>query len=215
MLAVSDTGEGMDEATRSKAFEPFFTTKGVGKGTGLGLSTVQGIVVQSDGHIEVYSEPGVGTSFKIYLPRVGESVAADLRTKEAAPLRGTETVLVVEDQSEVRDYAAAALESYGYRVLKAGSAAEALSVCERGADRIDLVLTDVVMPGVNGLELAGRLAELRPGMRILYMSGYTDNAIIERGFLHAGAEFVTKPFGPAQLAAKVRAALGPRPPSAS
>jgi len=214
LLAVSDTGQGMDEATRLKVFEPFFTTKGVGKGTGLGLSTVQGIVAQSDGHIEVYSEPGAGTTFKIYLPRVAEAVAADVRPKVVAPLRGTETILVVEDQSEVRDYAAAALESLGYRVLKAGSAAEAMTICERGAERIDLVLTDVVMPGVNGLELAGRLAKLRPGMRILYMSGYTGNAIAERGLLHADAEFVTKPFGPGQLAAKVRMALGPRPPLA-
>jgi CheY-like chemotaxis protein len=118
-------------------------------------------------------------------------------------------VLVVEDQKDVRDYAAKALESYGYRVLKAQSAAEALSICEREGERIDLVLTDVVMPGFSGLELAGRLEKLRPGIRILYMSGYTDNAIIQRGVLDDGAAFITKPFGPERLAAKVRAALGP------
>jgi PAS domain S-box-containing protein len=209
MLAVSDTGVGMDEATRSKIFEPFFTTKGVGKGTGLGLSTVQGIVAQSGGHIEVYSELGSGTTFKIYLPGVAEAVALEGRPETAPTLGGTETVLVVEDQTDVRDYAAKALESYSYRVLKAESAAEALSICEREGERIDLVLTDVVMPGFSGLELAGRLEKLRPGIRILYMSGYTDNAIIQRGVLDDGAAFITKPFGPERLAAKVRAALGP------
>ena len=209
-LAVSDTGQGMDEATRLKVFEPFFTTKALGKGTGLGLSTVQGIVAQSGGHIEVYSEPGSGTTFKIYLPRVAESVAVEGASETAPALRGTETVLVVEDQDDVRDYAAAALESYGYRVFKAGSAAEALSICEREGERIGLVLTDVVMPNGSGLELAGRVGKLRPGLRVLYMSGYTDNAIIQRGVLDAGAEFITKPFSPQRLAAKVRAALGPR-----
>jgi hypothetical protein len=209
MLAVSDTGTGMDEATRSKIFEPFFTTKGVGKGTGLGLSTVQGIVAQSGGHIEVYSEPGSGTTFKIYLPGVAEAEALEGLPETAPALGGTETVLVVEDQTDVRDYTAVALGSYGYRVLKAESAAEALSICEREGERIDLVLTDVVMPGFSGLELAGRLEELRPGIRILYMSGYTDNAIIQRGVLDRGAGFITKPFGPERLAAKVRGALGP------
>jgi PAS domain S-box-containing protein len=210
MLAVSDTGVGMDEATRSKIFEPFFTTKGVGKGTGLGLSTVQGIVAQSGGHIEVYSEPGSGTTFKIYLPRIAEAVVFEGAPEAASAPRGTETVLVVEDQTDVRDYTAAALQSYGYRVLKAGSAAEALSICAREGEHIDLVLTDVVMPNVGGLELAGLLAKLRPGMRILYMSGYTDNAIIQLGVPDEAAEFITKPFGPERLAAKVRAALGPR-----
>jgi PAS domain S-box-containing protein len=212
MLAVSDTGEGMDEATRLRVFEPFFTTKGAGKGTGLGLSTVQGIVAQSGGHIEVYSEPGFGTTFKMYLPRVAESAVSERRPEAPPALGGTETVLVVEDQAEVRDYTAAALESYGYRVLKAASAAEALSICEREGEHIDLVLTDVVMPNVGGFELAGRVEKLRPGMRVLYMSGYTDNAIVEHGILGEGAEFITKPFGPERLAARVRAVLGPRQP---
>jgi CheY-like chemotaxis protein len=210
MLAVSDTGVGMDEATRSKIFEPFFTTKGVGKGTGLGLSTVQGIVAQSGGHIEVYSEPGSGTTFKIYLPRIAESVVLEGAPETAPAPGGTETVLVVEDQPDVRDFTAIALQSYGYRVLKAASAAEALSICEREGEHIRLVLTDVVMPNVSGLELASQLARLRPGMRILYMSGYTDNAIMQRGVSDEAAEFITKPFGPERLAAKVRAALGPR-----
>ena len=209
MLAVSDTGVGMDEATRLRIFEPFFTTKGVGKGTGLGLSTVQGIVAQSGGQVEVYSEPGSGTTFKIYLPKVAESVAGESRPTAALVLGGKETVLVVEDQPDVLNFTAAALEYYGYRVVKAGNAGEALLICEREGERIDLVLTDVVMPNVSGRELAGRLEKLRPGMRVLYMSGYTDNAIIHHGVLDEGTEFITKPFSPEKLAARVRAVLGP------
>ena len=212
MLAVSDTGQGMDEATRLKVFEPFFTTKEAGKGTGLGLSTVQGIVAQSGGHIEVYSEQGFGATFKIYLPRIAESVVLQDGPDGSATLGGTETVLVVEDQPDVLNFTAAALESYGYRVVKAAGAGEALAICERNAEHIDLMLTDVVMPNVGGLELAGRVKKLRPGLRVLYMSGYTDNAMMQRGILDEGAELITKPFSPAGLAAKVRGVLGiPKP----
>jgi len=206
MLAVSDTGIGMDEATRARVFEPFFTTKGLGKGTGLGLSTVQGIVAQSGGHIEVYSEAGAGSTFKIYLPCIA-GAAAPSRQAQPAPLRGSEAILVVEDQEEVRDFIAAALESFGYRVLKARDAAEALAICAPGGPAIHLVLTDVVMPGVQGLQLAERLGVVRPGLRIVFMSGYTDNAVLQQGGLGPGADFIMKPFTAGQLAARVRAAL--------
>ena len=207
MLAVSDNGEGMDEETRRNIFEPFFTTKEVGNGTGLGLSMVHGIVAQSGGSVEVYSEPGHGTTFKIYLPRVGPEAAQDER-KEAVPaLRGTETVLVVEDQEGVREYAATVLGSYGYQVLKAEDAGTALAICER--ERVTLVLTDVVMPAMSGRELGDQLGARYPGMKVLFMSGYTDEAIARHGVLREGAQFIQKPFSPTQLAAKVREVLGP------
>ena len=207
MLAVTDTGAGMNEATRRHIFEPFFTTKEVGQGTGLGLSMVQGIVEQSGGHIEVYSEPGQGTSFKIYLPKV-EDTGVDARQPGAARLLpGHETVLVVEDQADVRTYAAAALAAHGYRVIQAGSGAEAVLFCARGEERIDLVLTDVVMPNMSGRELADRLEECRPGIKVLFMSGYTDDAIMHHRVLDKGTEFIQKPFSPDQLAAKVRDVL--------
>ena len=209
MLALSDNGMGMDEATRRRIFEPFFTTKPVGKGTGLGLSTVQGIVAQSGGHINVYSEPGQGTTFKIYLPAVAD-LAADAASPAAVEAPGgSETVLVVEDLAEVRDYAVAALQAYGYRVLQAGNAGEALLICERERDRIHLVLTDVVMPNLGGPELASRLKKLRPGTKVLLMSGYTDKVIAINGALDEGVQFIEKPFSPEQLAIKVRAVLGP------
>jgi PAS domain S-box-containing protein len=208
VLAVSDTGVGMNEETRRHIFEPFFTTKEVGKGTGLGLSTVHGIVEQSGGCIDVHSEPGHGTTFKLYLPRV-EDAAADAEMPEAVPAAGgKETVLVVEDQAEVRKYAAAALEDYGYRVIQAESAAEALLVCEREAERIDLVLTDVVMPNLSGRELAHRLEKRWPGIKVLFMSGYTGDAIMHHGAPKEGTEYIPKPFGPDQLAIKVREVLG-------
>ena len=208
MLAVSDTGVGMNEETRRHIFEPFFTTKEVGKGTGLGLSTVHGIVEQSGGCIDVHSEPGHGTTFQVYLPRT-EDAAADAGMPEAVPaIRGKETVLVVEDQEEVRKYAATALEAYGYRVIQAESAGEALLVCEREAERIDLVLTDVVMPNLSGRELAHRLEKRWPGIKVLFMSGYTDDAIMHHGASQEGTEYIPKPFGPDQLAIKVREVLG-------
>jgi len=208
LLAVSDTGVGMDDQTRRQIFEPFFTTKGVGKGTGLGLSTVQGIVAQSGGHIEVYSEPGHGTTFKIYLPRVEEAAAVS-QPQAALALGGEETVLVVEDQAEVREYAVTVLKAYGYQVVQAQSAGEALSLFERERGGIDLVLTDVVMPKVSGRELANRLEKLQPGIKVLFMSGYTDNVIVHHGVLEEGAQFIQKPFSPEQLATRVREVLGP------
>jgi len=211
LLAVSDTGVGMDEQTRRRIFEPFFTTKGVGKGTGLGLSMVEGIVAQSGGHIQVYSEPGHGTTFKIYLPRVEEAAAVS-QPEAALPLGGKETVLVVEDQAEVREYAVTVLKAYGYRVIQAQSAGEALLIFEREPERIDLVLTDVVMPNISGRELANRLEKLQPGIKVLFMSGYTDNVIVHYGVLDEGAQFIQKPFSPEQLAVKVREVLGPPKP---
>jgi PAS domain S-box-containing protein len=212
MLAVSDNGVGMEEETRRRIFEPFFTTKGVGQGTGLGLSMVQGIVAQSGGHIEVYSEPDQGTTFKIYLPALAEAAADAGKPAVVPALEGQETVLVVEDQAEVRDYAVAALKTYGYRVIPAENAGEALLVCERERGRIHLVLTDVVMPNVSGRELANRLSERWPGIKVLFMSGYTDNVVMQHGVLEEGAEFIQKPFSPEELARKVRAVLGPPAP---
>ena len=168
---------------------------------------VQGIVAQSGGYIDVYSEPGQGTTFKIYLPALAEA-AADAGKPAAVPaLGGKETVLVVEDQAEVRDYAVAVLKAYGYRVIEAENAGEALLLCERERGRIDLVLTDVVMPNVSGRELADRLEKLQPGIKVLFMSGYTDNVIVHHGVLEEGAEFIQKPFSPEQLAGKIRAVL--------
>jgi PAS domain S-box-containing protein len=207
MLAVSDTGEGMSEETRGHIFEPFFTTKEVGKGTGLGLSTIHGIVEQSGGCIEVASEPGRGTTFKIYMPRVADAPAESGRPEAIPEMGGTETVLVVEDQAEVREYAAAALRAYGYQVMEAANAEEALVICEREGERIGLVLTDVVMPGLSGRELADRLKTLRPGMKVLFMSGHTDDIMVHHGVLRKEAGFIQKPFSPDVLAMKVREIL--------
>jgi PAS domain S-box-containing protein len=208
LLAVSDSGVGMDDETRRRIFEPFFTTKGLGKGTGLGLSMVEGIVAQSGGHIEVYSEPGHGTTFKVYLPKV-EEAAAGSQPEAALALGGKETVLVVEDQPEVREYAVTVLKAYGYQVIQAESAGQALSLFERERGGIHLVLTDVVMPKVSGRELANRLEKLQPGIKVLFMSGYTDNVIVHHGVLEEGAQFIQKPFSPERLAARVREVLGP------
>jgi signal transduction histidine kinase/CheY-like chemotaxis protein len=210
MLSVSDTGEGMNEETRQKVFEPFFTTKGADKGTGLGLSMVHGIVHQSRGHIEIHSEPGCGTTFQIYLPRV-EGLAADSGELDATPVSaigGKETVLVVEDTAEVRKFAASALQPYGYRVIQAENAEEAMLLCERKRERIDLVLTDVVMPQVSGRVLAERLEKLQPGIKVLFMSGYSDDITSHHGVLAEGVKLIEKPFTAEQLASKVREVLG-------
>jgi PAS domain S-box-containing protein len=207
MLAVSDTGGGMSEETRGHIFEPFFTTKEVGKGTGLGLSTIHGIVEQSGGYIEVASELGRGTTFKIYIPGVVDAQADSGKPEAAAALGGKETVLVVEDQAEVREYAAAALRAYGYQVIEAANAEEAMMLCEREGERIDLILTDVVMPGLSGRELADRLKERGHGIKMLFMSGHTDDTMVHHGVLRKEAEFIQKPFGPDQLALKVREVL--------
>jgi two-component system, cell cycle sensor histidine kinase and response regulator CckA len=208
MLAVSDTGTGMDEAIQARIFDPFFTTKEKGKGTGLGLSTVYGIVKQSGGSIWVYSEPGHGTTFKVYLPQV---VAAPQKTEtavvELAPSGGVETILLVEDEDVVRGLAAKILEQSGYKVLAASRGAEAIQMCRQRTEPIHLLLTDVVMPETSGKEVADRMTELLPGLRVLYMSGYTDEAIVHHGVLDSNVEFIQKPFTPFALVRKVREVL--------
>ncbi|HLY62032.1 MAG TPA: PAS domain S-box protein [Terriglobia bacterium] len=207
-LAVSDTGSGMDQETQAQIFEPFFTTKEKGKGTGLGLATVYGIVKQSGGFIWVHSEIGQGTTFKIYLPRVKE-VAATVEPVIArlAPEKGSETILVVEDEESVRTLVRAVLGASGYTVLEASRGVDALTICEGQNGNIDLMLTDVVMPQMNGWELAKQLAKVRPDTKVLYMSGYTDNAIVHDGVLDPGTPFLQKPFSPDALTRKVREVL--------
>jgi len=207
-LAVADSGLGMDEATQAHLFEPFFTTKEVGKGTGLGLATVYGIVKQSGGYIWVYSEPGRGTTVKVYLPRVRGAAEPPLPAPELPPLRGgKETVLLVEDAAPVRTLARRSLEARGYRVLDAADGPSALELSARHAGEIDVLVTDVVMPGMSGRELAERLAPTRPRMKVLYTSGYTDDAMVRQGVLNAGVAFLQKPFVPDTLARKVRDVL--------
>ena len=208
LLAVSDTGTGMDAATMSRIFEPFFTTKETGKGTGLGLATVYGVVKQSGGYIWVYSEPGQGTSFKVYLPRVTEAPQpAPAAPTRAAALMGSETVLLVEDDEMVRNLARRMLEARGYTVLSASRGEDALGVVERHDGPIDLLVTDVVMPGMSGRSVAQRLLGLRPGLKVLYLSGYTDDAIVRHGMLEPGIAFLQKPFSADALARKVREVL--------
>ena len=208
MLAISDTGSGMDEATRQRIFEPFFTTKGVGKGTGLGLATVYGIVKQSGGHIWVYSELGQGTVFKLYFPTVdAPTEAAPSRASQQRALRGNETILLVEDEQGVRALAKNVLEMYGYRVLEAKDPLEAIQVSRSHKEAIDLLLTDVVMPQMNGKRLSEVLVPERPNMKVLFMSGYTDDTVTRQRILEPGACFLQKPFTPTALAAKLRSAL--------
>jgi CheY-like chemotaxis protein len=209
LLAVSDDGEGMDAATRDQVFEPFFTTKGEQHGTGLGLATAYGIVKQCGGDIWVYSEPDRGSSFKIYLPR-SRTAGGEARPAPpvaAARASGPETVLVVEDEAPVRKLAVRILERQGYRVLQARDGLEAETVAREFDDRIDLLLSDVVMPGRSGAATAQRLTAARPELRVLYMSGYTDNAIMHHGVLDPGIRLVEKPFTVEKLAGAVRAAL--------
>jgi PAS domain S-box-containing protein len=208
LLAVSDTGTGMSRETQAHIFEPFFTTKESGKGTGLGLATVYGIVKQSGGHIAVYSEVGHGTTFKVHLPVVSD--APEAVTKAATPaasLKGSETVLLIEDDEALRRISGKVLESFGYRVLTAASGSEGLALAERSAFAIDILVSDVVLPGMSGRELAAKLARERPGLRVLFVSGYTDDAVVHRGLIEPGMPFLQKPFELDSLARKVREVL--------
>jgi PAS domain S-box-containing protein len=207
MLAVTDTGCGMGKATLARIFEPFFTTKPTGKGTGLGLSTVFGIAQQSGGSVWVYSEPGKGTTFKVYFPRIGDSIDARRTTKTPIARRGSETVLLVEDDDQVRMVARGILGLSGYRVLEARNARDAILRSERHQGKIHLLLTDVVMPHMSGTELASRLVAARPDMRVLCMSGYTDDSIVRHGVLEADVAFLQKPITPESLTTKIREVL--------
>jgi PAS domain S-box-containing protein len=207
LLTVTDTGVGMDRETRARIFEPFFTTKTAGKGTGLGLATVFGIVKQAGGSVWVYSEPGQGTIFKIYFPRVDAKLDAPSASTAPAELRGTETVLLVEDEAPVRAIARRILEKNGYRVLEADSLEEAVRLSETEAGGIDLLLTDVIMPGSTGPELAERLLASLPDLRVVYMSGYTDGSVVAQGIIDGSSNFIQKPFTGELLARKIRAVL--------
>ena len=209
MLAVSDTGTGMSTETAAHIFEPFFTTKGGTKGTGLGLATVYGIVKQSGGYIWVYSEPGKGATFKVYFPRVdGQAQSDDIRAKaESRTKGGTETVLLVEDDDTVRELAEMILTGQGYQVIGADSPKKAEEIAAKRAQEIDLVLTDVIMPTMSGRELAKKLLARNAKIRVLYMSGYTDNVIAQGGVLEEGLAFLQKPFTPRVLVQKVREVL--------
>ena len=211
LLVVSDTGTGMTEEVKARVFEPFFTTKGVGKGTGLGLATVFGIVRRSDGCVTVHSEVGRGTTFQIYLPSVGCAAPADSRSTAPQPLpTGSGTVLVVEDDDQVRGLTRLTLESLGYAVIEAPDGKEALRACKAHPGPIDVLVTDVVMPGLSGRQVAEQLGQIRPEVKVLYVSGYTDDAVVRHGVFQADVAFLQKPFTAASLGAKLREVLSER-----
>jgi two-component system, cell cycle sensor histidine kinase and response regulator CckA len=210
MLAVTDTGCGIYEETQNHIFEPFFTTKPAGKGTGLGLSTVYGIVKQSGGYVWVYTEVGLGTSFKVYLPRVGDRPLSAKSAMTDTEVGGCETILLVEDEEIVRKMVREILEEKGYRVLAAAGGDEALKIWQRHNLEIDLMLTDLVMPGMSGRVLGELMSQSRSDLLVLYMSGYTDDAIVRHGLLSDAVEFIQKPFTPTALAVKVRSVLDAR-----
>jgi two-component system, cell cycle sensor histidine kinase and response regulator CckA len=203
MLAVSDTGHGIDKAIQSRVFEPFFTTKDKAKGAGIGLATVFGIVKQSGGNIWVYSEPGLGTTFKVYLPVISETVKVTPKAVSVMP-GGTETILLVEDEECVRAVAKEMLETSGYNVLVAKDGVDALKVCQQSGSAIDLLLSDVIMPHMNGQELARRALAVKPDLRVLFMSGYTDDAIVHHGVIDNSAHFIQKPFSTEAFLVKIR-----------
>jgi len=207
MVAVTDTGHGMDAETRSRIFEPFFTTREEGKGTGLGLSTVYGIVKQSGGYIWVYSEIGVGTTFRVYLPRVDRPAVEHRVRRPVIIATGDETILVVEDEDAVRRAAERILRTAGYHVLSAANGDDALRLCEEHEGPIDLLLTDVVMPGLSGRDLSTRVQELKPGLKVMFTSGYTESAIVDHGVLEPGIAFIGKPFAATDLTRRVREVL--------
>jgi CheY-like chemotaxis protein len=207
MLAVSDTGEGMDAATQARIFEPFFTTKEQGRGTGLGLATVHGIVKQHHGLIWVYSELGKGSTFKIYLPRSrGEAEAEAPAAPPLVETRGSESLLVAEDDPQVRELSCGILSAAGYKVSSSSDPLEALKLAENLPD-LKLLVTDVVMPHMDGRDLARRLQAKRPGLRVLYLSGYASGAIVDQGVLEPGLDFLEKPYSPPELRRKVREIL--------
>jgi CheY-like chemotaxis protein len=207
MLSVADTGVGMDEATRKRIFEPFFTTKELGKGTGLGLSMVYGAVEQCGGAVVAESEPGSGTVMRIYLPRMADAADNAPSDEPGEPPGGTETILLVEDEPAIRSLTQRSLAAAGYIVLEAGDGAEALERLAAHTGSVDLLLTDIVMPGMNGRELAARVVKARPGVKVLYTSGYTDDAMLRRGVLADPRRFIPKPYTPQQLQRKVRDVL--------
>jgi len=210
MLAVSDTGVGMSAETVAHIFEPFYTTKESGRGTGLGLSTVYGIVKQSGGYVWVYSEPGRGTTFKVYLPRVDEAIESSPAAKPVTQDRarsGSETILLVEDEPDLRELTRLVLSAKGYNVVEARNAEDAERLAESDGTKIHLLLTDVIMPGLSGRELAKRILARHSSMRVLYMSGYTYNVIAQGGTLERGVSFLQKPFTPGGLVEKVREVL--------
>jgi CheY-like chemotaxis protein len=212
VISVSDTGHGMDEETQSRIFEPFFTTKEKGKGTGLGLSTVYGIVKQSNGYVFARSKPGAGTTFYVYLPRVEDPAEEPIPVKAQPPeASGCETVLLVEDEESVRELVRVTLASRGYRVLEAENGECGLRVAEGFKEHIDILITDVVMPGIGGRELAKKLVLLRPGICVLFLSGYTEDAVVAPGALGPGTAFLQKPFTLQNLAKKVREVLRSKP----
>jgi two-component system, cell cycle sensor histidine kinase and response regulator CckA len=207
LLSVTDTGTGMDEATQARVFDPFFTTKGPGKGTGLGLSMVYGIVTQSGGRVAVTSAPGAGSTFNVWLPAVHAPADVTAAPGADGAMGGTETILLVEDDDDVRDLAEQVLESLGYVVVTAANGPAALRVCARPAQRVDLMLTDVIMPQMSGKEAALGARRLRADLKVLYMSGYTDDALGRHGVVDADAALLEKPFTRESLARKVREAL--------
>jgi CheY-like chemotaxis protein len=207
-LTVSDGGSGMERATVARIFEPFFTTKETGKGTGLGLSMVYGVVKQSGGHIMVYSEPGHGTTFKLYFPVVDKlEEGRDGKLKAAAQRRGEETILIVEDDQALRELAKSILANQGYKVFPAQNPEEVREICKTLGTKIDLLLTDVIMPQMSGKEVALMCTATIPNLKVLYMSGYTSDVIMHHGVLEEGLAFLQKPFSPISLTAKVREVL--------